>query len=117
MTDRIDIFVDHMAERLAETKAVGIVLNVEKPFYGRTRAKTPRHAKAAVELMTKLVETTPGNFVQSTHWLSTDFAIEKKDRIWLPGFDETKDAEARLPLSVAVVPDDKGVEEHREVRL
>lgn len=52
--DRIDIFVAHMADMLESTKAAGIVLNVEKPFYGRAWRKKPRHAKAAIELMTKL---------------------------------------------------------------
>ena len=34
--DRIDIFVEEMATKAEETGAAGIVLNVEKPFYGKT---------------------------------------------------------------------------------
>lgn len=51
--DRIDIFVEEMATKAEETGAAGIVLNVEKPFYGKKGGK-PKYANAASELMIKL---------------------------------------------------------------
>lgn len=51
--DRIEAFVEYMCRMYRETRAVGIVLNVEAPFYGRRLGK-PRHEAKARVLMSKL---------------------------------------------------------------
>lgn len=51
--DRIDDFVDHMTTMESDTKAEGIVLNVEKPFWGKRWGK-PKFSKQAESLMIRL---------------------------------------------------------------
>jgi hypothetical protein len=88
---------------------------------------------APVEMLAKfepkqsIVEQSDGTRRVTTHWLATDgenqaalgtfVLIEDHDRIWPPGADETKSAEARLPAKVDEAIDEDGNFEHWEVRL
>lgn len=76
---------------------------------------TPASQAARVERRTNVVETTDGNFKETTHKIATEGAIGVKDRIWLPGEDQTDDTAARQPVRVNIGVDEKGVTTHYEV--
>jgi hypothetical protein len=73
--------------------------------------------KARVERRTNVIETADGQFKETTHRILTESAIDLKDRIWLPGEDQTDSSAARLPQRVDIGVDENGLTTHYEVQV
>lgn len=106
-------------------------INVAKPTAtlksGDKTYGTPVPIRARVEEQFKIVESAPGTFRQTSHWISTDgdrtdtpgtkISIDDLDRIWLPGVDEADAKLARQLFELKDAVDIDGVLEHQEFRI
>lgn len=75
----------------------------------------PSSVAARVEFVTKMVQASDGSFKQTSHWICLEGAVALDDRLWLPGTDSTDAKQARIPLSIEGLPDERGVTDHFEV--
>lgn len=76
---------------------------------------SPTSLSARVEAFEQNVDTKDGRAVKTTHLIVCETAIDKADRVWLPGVDQTNSALAREVLSAASFTDGKGAIDHYEV--
>lgn len=96
-------------------------INVARRNSSRPNSGDPAFDAEATRLVrwepkADVVETSPGNFRQTTHWFVTDELIEMGDRVWGPGEVPATDS-PRLPASVDDGVDEEGVTTFFEVRV
>jgi hypothetical protein len=108
--------------QLAQTIYVASASTVDN--YGQVTYGTPAAVKARVENLSSIdggqggaIGSTDGEERASSMLIITETAIALSDRIWLPGDNQADPTLARRPISVLVLPDERGAIDHYETKL
>ena len=102
--------------QLAQTIYVASASTVDN--YGQATYGTPAAVKARVEnLSSTRDDGADGEERASSMLIITETAIALSDRIWLPGDNQADPTLARRPISVLVLPDERGAIDHYETKL
>ena len=109
--------------QLAQTIYVASASTVDN--YGQVAYGTPAAVKARVENLSSIDSGSRGGAIgvsdgeqrASSMLIITETAIALSDRIWLPGDNQADPTLARRPISVLVLPNEKGAVDHYETKL
>ena len=85
------------------THAVTLAPAASNNNYGDTTYGTQVTIAARVEHKRSLVTNASGNQVAAEHRITSEDEIEFSDRVWLPGDDTAKAAEARKAIAVSKI--------------
>lgn len=104
-----------LKKQLAQTIYVASASSVDS--YGQASYGAPVAVKARVENDSSIKDDADGEERASSMLIITEDAIALSDRVWLPGDNQADATLARRPISVLVLPDERGNVDHCETRL
>ena len=101
-----------LAQTIYVAQRSGIARASGQPQWG-----SPAATSARVEPSTKLIYGSSGTAHGSSHCVVTATRVRMGDLVWLPGADSSVRAEAKEPLRVDELSDERGTVHHYEVWL